>query len=149
MKKKININIYSSRVLARTPRTQKAGGDEKLILDDIRELKQDIDELQMKIDSFGTVGAIRYDKECVQTSPSGDSFEKSVIRLIQDKENLEHMKKAHKLMCANVNLSYYTDRQKEFINLYYFQAYSIRQCSHIMNIKKSALCRVKRRINSA
>ena len=29
-----------------------------MILDDIRELKQDIDELQMKIDSFGTVGAI-------------------------------------------------------------------------------------------
>lgn len=55
-----------------------------MILDDIRELKQDIDELQMKIDSFGTVGAIRYDKECVQTSPSGDSLEKSVIRLIED-----------------------------------------------------------------
>lgn len=120
-----------------------------MILDDIRELKQDIDELQIKIDSFGTVGAIRYDKECVQTSPSGDSLEKSVIRLIEDKENLEHMQREHKTMCANVNLSYYTDRQKEFINLYYFQAYSIRQCSHIMNIKKSALCRIKCRINSA
>ena len=67
----------------------------------------------------------------------------------KDKENLEHMQKEHKTMCANVNLSYYTDRQKEFINLYYFQAYSIRQCSHIMNIKKSALCRIKCRINSA
>ena len=64
-----------------------------MILDDIRELKQDIDELQMKIDAFTTAGAIRYDKECVQTSPSGDSLEKSVIRLIEDKENLEHMNK--------------------------------------------------------
>lgn len=120
-----------------------------MILDDIRNLKEDIDELQMKIDTFGTVGAIRYDKEVVQTSPSGDSLEKSVIRLIEDKENLEHLKKEHAEMCANVNLSLYTERQREFINLYYFQAHSIRQCSHIMNIKKSALCRIKRRINSA
>ena len=78
-----------------------------MILDDIRELKQDIDELQMKIDSFGTVGAIRYDKECVQTSPSGDSLEKSVIRLIEDKENLAHMKKEHKTMCANVRVDHF------------------------------------------
>lgn len=120
-----------------------------MILDEIRKLKIEIDDLQLKVDSFTTTSAIRYDKECVQTSPSGDSLEKSVIKLIEDKENLEHMQKEHKIMCANVNLSYYTDRQKEFINLYYFQAYSIRQCSHIMNIKKSALCRIKCRINSA
>lgn len=120
-----------------------------MILDDIREIKKSIIELQMKIDSFGTVGAIRYDKECVQTSPSGDSLEKSVIRLIEDKENLEHQIKEYNVMCSKVNFALYTIRQQEFIRLYYFQAYSIRQCSHIMKIKKSALCRIKCRINSA
>ena len=62
-----------------------------MILDDIRELKQDIDELQMKIDSFGTVGAIRYDKECVQTSPSGDTLCKQVTNYVafNDKINAE------------------------------------------------------------
>lgn len=120
-----------------------------MIFDEIRELKKSIDELQMKIDCFTTVGAIRYDKECVQTSPSGDSLEKSVIRLIEDQENLEHLKREWTEMCANVNLDLYTVRQKEFIELYYFQAKSIRQCSHIMKVKKSALCRIKCRINSA
>lgn len=70
-----------------------------MILDDIRELKQDIDELQMKIDAFTTAGAIRYDKECVQTSPSGDSLEKMIIRLIEDKDNLEHLIKEYQYMC--------------------------------------------------
>jgi hypothetical protein len=119
-----------------------------LILDDIRELKQDIDELQMKIDSFGTVGAIRYDKECVQTSPSGDSLEKSVIRLIEDKENLEHMQKEHKIMCANVNLSYYTTLQRKFIELYYFQACSMKKCCSLMHTKYNNLCNLKKKIES-
>lgn len=66
-----------------------------MILDDIRELKKDIDELKMKIDAFTTAGAIRYDKECVQTSPSGDSLEKMIIRLIEDKDNLEHLIKEY------------------------------------------------------
>ena len=59
-----------------------------MILDDIRELKKYIDELKMKIDAFTTACAIRYDKECVQTSPSGDSLEKMIIRFIEDKDNL-------------------------------------------------------------
>lgn len=117
-----------------------------MILDDIRELKQDIDELQMKIDSFGTVGAIRYDKECVQTSPSGDSLEKSVIRLIEDKENLEHLIKKYQYMCSKVNFALYTIRQQEFIRLYYFQAYSMKQCCNEMKITYSNLYNIKKRI---
>lgn len=117
-----------------------------MILDAIRELKQDIDELQMKIDSFGTVGAIRYDKECVQTSPSGDSLEKSVIRLIEDKENLEHLIKKYQYMCSKVNFALYTIRQQEFIRLYYFQAYSMKQCCHEMKTTYSNLYNIKKRI---
>ena len=117
-----------------------------MILDDIRNLKEDIDELQMKIDTFGTVGAIRYDKEVVQTSPSGDSLEKSVIRLIEDKENLEHLKKEYQCMCSKVNFALYPIRQQEFIRLYYLQAYSMKQCCHEMKTTYSNLCNIKKRI---
>lgn len=119
-----------------------------MILDDIREMKLSIIELQMKIDSFTTAGAIRYDKECVQTSPSGDSLEKMIIRLIEDKENLEHMKKEHAEMCANVNFSYYTALQRKFIELYYFQAYSMKKCCSLMHTKYNNLCNLKKRIES-
>lgn len=117
-----------------------------MILDEIRELKQDIDELQMKIDAFTTAGAIRYDKECVQTSPSGDSLEKMIIRLIEDKENLEHLIKKYQYMCSKVNFALYTIRQQEFIKLYYFQAYSIKQCYHEMKTTYSNLYNIKKRI---
>ena len=118
----------------------------KLIFDEIRELKKSIDELQMKIDCFTTVGAIRYDKECVQTSPSGDSLEKSVIRLIEDQENLEHLKREWTEMCANVNLDLYTVKQREFIELYYFQAYSMKKCCSVMHTKYNNLYNLKKRI---
>lgn len=117
-----------------------------MILDDIRELKQDIDELQMKIDAFTTAGAIRYDKECVQTSPSGDSLEKMIIRLIEDKDNLEHLIKEYQYMCSKVNFALYTIRQQEFIRLYYFQAYSMKQCCHEMRTTYNNLCNIKKRI---
>lgn len=117
-----------------------------MILDDIRELKQDIDELKMKIDAFTTAGAIRYDKECVQTSPSGDSLEKMIIRLIEDKDNLEHLIKEYQYMCSKVNFALYTIRQQEFIRLYYFQAYSMKQCCHGMRTTYNNLCNIKKRI---
>ena len=115
-----------------------------MILDEIRELKQDIDELQMKIDAFTTAGAIRYDKECVQTSPSGD---KMIIRLIEDKDNLEHLIKEYQYMCSKVNFALYTIRQQEFIRLYYFQAYSMKQCCHEMKTTYSNLYNIKKRID--
>lgn len=117
-----------------------------MILDDIREMKLSIIELQMKIDSFTTAGAIRYDKECVQTSPSGDSLEKMIIRLIEDKENLKHLIKKYQYMCSKVNFALYTIRQQEFIRLYYFQAYSMKQCCHEMKTTYGNLYNIKKRI---
>ena len=138
------INIYSSKT-QRTQRTQRTGG-EILILDDIRNLKLSINELQMKIDSFTISGAIRYDKEYVQTSPSGDSLEKAVISLIEDKEYLEHLKDKYDEMCSNINLTIYSVRQKEFIRLYYIQAYPMKQCCQDMDTTYNNLYNIRQRI---
>ena len=117
-----------------------------MILDDIRNLKQNINKLQMKIDSFTISGAIRYDKEYVQTSPSGDSLEKAVISLIEDKEYLEHLKDKYNEMCSDMNLTMYSVRQQEFIKLYYIQAYPMKQCCQDMNTTYNNLCNIRQRI---
>lgn len=117
-----------------------------MILDDIRRLKKRIDDLQFKVDNFTTCGAIRYDKERVQTSPSGDAMENQMIQYIMDQERLEKMIRQYKKMMTFVNLCRFTSRQQEFIRLFYFQAHTQSQCAKIMNIKISAVCRLKRRV---
>lgn len=135
-------------IVVTPPRTQRTARTEvmKLILNDIREIKKSIIELQMKIDSFTTTGAIRYDRECVQTSSSCDSLEKSVLRLIEDKDNLQKMIKEYQYMCSQINFALYPIRQREFIKLYYFQAYSMKKCCHEMNTTYNNLCNIKKRI---
>mgnify|MGYP000018388655 CR=1 FL=1 len=117
-----------------------------MILDEIRKLKIEIDDLQLKVDSFTTTSAIRYDKECVQTSPSGDSLEKSVIRLIEDKDKLSGLKNKYEFLCSIIDMNKYTKRQKEFISLYYLKACPMKKCCLLMKTNYNNLCNIKKRI---
>ncbi|MDO5361961.1 MAG: hypothetical protein Q4F03_04845 [Eubacteriales bacterium] len=119
------------------------------MLEHIRILKLRIDNLQKKIDNFTTLSAIRYDKECVQTSATGDSLEKAVIRNIENQQKLNQLKVRYENLKNKINLNHYTSRQQEFIELYYFQGLSINECSQFMNVKCPAISRIKCRINSA
>lgn len=117
-----------------------------MILDDIRRLYRRIEDLQMKVDNFTTCGAIRYDKERVQTSFSGDALEKQVLQHMEDQEKLERLKGRYKKMLTFVDLSKFTSRQQEFIKFFYFKAYTQTECSEAMGIKISAVSRIKKRV---
>lgn len=117
-----------------------------MILDDIRRLYRRIEDLQMKVDNFTTCGAIRYDKERVQTSFSGDALEKQVLQHMEDQEKLERLKGRYKKMLTFVDLHRFTSRQQEFIKLFYFKAYTQTKCAEAMGIKISAVSRIKKRV---
>lgn len=118
-----------------------------MLLNDIRQLKKKIDELQLKVDDWIVgCGAIRYDLDRVQTSPNGDALMNQVIQHIEDEQRLERLKGKYEKMMTKVDLSRYTDRQQEFIRLFYFNAYTQKQCASAMGIKISAVCRIKKRV---
>ena len=120
-----------------------------MILNDIRELKQVINNLQMQVENFTVMGAIRYDKEPVQTSPSGDSLELAVIRKVEQEQKIQRLTDKWTALCNEVDLNQFTVRQQEFIVLYYFEALSMNRISKIMKVKYPALSKIKFRINSA
>lgn len=118
-----------------------------MILDDIRRLKKKIDDLQIKVNDWVVgVGAIRYDKERIQTSPCGDMLEKQVLQHIEDEERLDSMKERYSKLLTKVDLSRFTSRQQDFIKCYYFQALTQTECASAMGIKISAVCRIKKRV---
>lgn len=118
-----------------------------MILDDIRRLKKKIDDLQIKVNDWVVgVGAIRYDKERIQTSPCGDMLEKQVLQHIEDEERLDRMKERYSKLLTKVDLSRFTSRQRDFIKCYYFQALTQTECASAMGIKISAVCRIKKRV---
>lgn len=118
-----------------------------MILDDIRRLKKKIDDLQIKVNDWVVgAGAIRYDKERIQTSPCGDMLEKQVLQHIEDEERLDSMKERYSKLLTKVDLSRFTSRQQDFIKCYYFQALTQTECASAMGIKISAVCRIKKRV---
>ena len=117
-----------------------------MLLDDIRILKKRIDDLQIKVDDWISCGAIRYDKERIQTSPCGDMLERQVLQHIENEERLNRMKKKYQTMLTKVDLSKFTSRQQEFIRFFYFKAYTQTACSEAMEIKISAVSRIKKRV---
>ena len=118
-----------------------------MILDDIRRLKKKIDDLQIRVDDWIIgCGAIRYDKERIQTSPCGDMLERRVLQHIEDEERLERLKGKYKKMMTKVDLSPFTSRQQDFIKYYYFKALTQTECASAMGIKISAVCRIKKRV---
>lgn len=119
-----------------------------MILDDIRQLRQVMNNLQLEIENFTTIGAIRYDKEPVQTSPSGDSLERAIFRKIEQEEKLEKYQVQIQKMIDEVELNLYTQRQQEFIDLYYFKGLGLKKCSKMMKVNIPALSKIKFRICS-
>lgn len=118
-----------------------------MILDDIRRLRKKIDDLQIRVNDWVVgVGAIRYDKERIQTSPCGDMLEKQVLQHIEDEERLDRMKERYSKLLTKVDLSRFTSRQRDFIKCYYFQALTQTECASAMGIKISAVCRIKKRV---
>lgn len=117
-----------------------------MILDDIRKLKKKIDRLQLKVDCFSTYKGIRYDKEIVQSSLNLQATEDMLINHIMDCQKLDRMKSKLKRMIADVPMQKFTDRQQDFIKLYYFNGLTQTQCCEFMDIKISAVCRIRKRV---
>lgn len=117
------------------------------MLDSIRKLKLKMIRLQQRIESvtYG-VGAIRYDKDRVQSSPRGDALEQQVLNKIQWEEDLKKCKDKYDEMVRTVKLDGFTDRQKDFIRAYYFQALTQTECVAVLGIKISAVCRLRKRV---
>lgn len=117
-----------------------------MILNDIRRLKKKIERLQLKIDCFSTYKGIRYDKDFVQSSPNLQASQDMIINHIMDCQKLEKLQMKLEDMIAEVELDRFTDRQQEFIRLFYFQGLTQTQCCKYMQIKISAVSRLKKRV---
>lgn len=117
-----------------------------MILDDIRRLKKKIDRLQLKCDCFSTYKGIRYDREIVQSSLNLQASEEMLINHIMDCQKLDRMKSKMKEMIADVPMQKFTDRQQDFIKLYYFEGLTQTQCCEFMDIKISAVYRIRKRV---
>lgn len=119
-----------------------------MILDDIREMKKQMDRLEERILSYSQIGAIRYDKEPVQCSNVG-SVEADMLDMIECKDQWLILYKKYVRMVRQVNMKMFTSRQAEFIQLFYFQGKSITESAKLMNVGFNAVCKLKNRINSA
>lgn len=117
-----------------------------MLLDVIRQLKKKIEYLDLKISCFSVVPAIQYDKERVQTSVSTSGYEMQILNHIEDKRKLKRMIQKYNYLIESVPMDYYTERQQEFIKLYYFHGLTQTQCCRYMKIKISAVCRIKGRV---
>lgn len=117
-----------------------------MIFDDIRNLRKLIDNLILKIDRFVALGSVSYSEDRVQTSPS-NSFEDTLIGLIEDQNELKQLEKEYDSKRASLNLDGYTHQQKRFIELYYFQALSMCDCCIMMDMGLSDLCELKKSIS--
>ena len=117
-----------------------------MILDNIRRLKKKIDKLQLKCDCFSSYKGIRYDKESVQSSLNLHATEDILINHIMDCQKLDRMKDKLNQMIADVPMDKFTERQQDFIRLFYFQGLTQTQCCKYMKIKISAVCRIKQRV---
>ena len=121
----------------------------KVILLEIRKLKLKMISLQRKIDTmtYG-VSAIRYDRDVVQSSPSGDMLEKAVLQKIENEEKIQVLQKQYDRMVARVNMNVFTAKQQDFVRAYYFQGLSQKECVPVLGIKISAVCRLKQRVEA-
>lgn len=117
-----------------------------MILDEIRRMKKQIDQMQLKCDCFSTYKGIRYDKEAVQSSIDPHAGEKLMIQHIMDCQKLDKMKIQFEKLKRIVPMDKFTNRQKKFIRLYYFQGLCQTECGEKMGIKISAVCRIKQRV---
>ena len=98
----------------------------------------EIESLMLEIEVMRTraegLGAIRYDKDRVQTSPQ-DTMSDAVIRLIEFVEGLErkHIELVEQRMKADELMEFLDDEQRAVIDMYFFQRKSIYQIGKIMN----------------
>ena len=117
-----------------------------LILDNIRRLKKKIDRLQLKVECFSTYKGIKYEADHVQSSSDLHAGENLIINHIMDEQHLERLKQEQKDLISQVDMKQFTDRQQEFIRLFYFQGMTQTQCCKFLKIKISAVCRLKKRV---
>ena len=69
-----------------------------------------------------------------------------LINHIMDCQKLDRMKSKMKEMIADVPMQKFTDRQQDFIKLYYFEGLTQTQCCEFMDIKISAVYRIRKRV---
>lgn len=93
------------------------------------------------------LGAIRYDKDRVQTSPQ-DTMSDAVIKLIEFVDGLEekHVELVEQRMKADELMEFLDDEQRAVIDMYFFQRKSIYQIGKIMNYCDRT---IKYRMNAA
>lgn len=114
-------------------------------------LPMEIESLMLEIEVMRAkaegLGAIRYDKDRVQTSPQ-DTMSDAVIKLIECVDGLEekHVELVEQRMKADELMEFLDDEQRAVIDMYFFQRKSIYQIGKIMNYCDRT---IKYRMNAA
>lgn len=112
----------------------------------VANLPIEIDNKILEIEVMRTkaegLGAIRYDKDRVQTSPQ-DSMPDAIIRMMEfiDKLDDDYKRLVNDRMRADELMEYIEDEQRDVIEMYFFQHKSFFQISNIMNYSEATIKR--------
>lgn len=104
------------------------------------EIENKILEIEVMRARAEGLGAIRYDKDRVQTSPQNNMLD-AIIRLTEFIEGLEedHKNLVEERMKADELMEYIDDEQRDVIEMYFFQRKSFYQISRIMNYSERTI----------
>lgn len=115
-------------------------------LDEIRDLSLRMKNLEYKIRFYNAPSGIRYDSEKVQSSPKGDALEQKVINHLDDIDHYKELNRMKDVFIGKIPMDLFTQRQREFIRLYYFNGLEVNQCAIFMQIRPCAVYRLKGRV---
>lgn len=107
-------------------------------------LPMEIESLMLEIEVMRAraegLGAIRYDKDRVQTSPQ-DTMSDAVIRLIEFVDGLEHkhVELVEQRMRADELMEFLDEEQKAVVDMYFFQHKSVYQIARIMHYSERTI----------
>lgn len=104
----------------------------------VANLPNEIESKMLEIEVMRTraegLGAIRYDKDRVQTSPQ-DTMSEAIIKLIEfiDKLEADHIRLVQERDKADGIMEYLTTNQRDIIDYYFFQHRNFYQISRKMH----------------
>ena len=109
-------------------------------LEKIAVLERQIEEQELYIqelkEALSGLGAIRYDKEVVQSSPPSDPLALKLIKLEEEEDKLQVMKQKyvnHKVHCIDMIHHMDSIDHKKLLYLVYINGYSLKNASEKMN----------------
>lgn len=109
-------------------------------LERIADLERQIEEQELYIQELKSaltgLGAIRYDKDVVQSSPPSDPLALKFIKIEEEENKLQVMKKKyvnHKVYCIDMIHKMNSIEHQKLLYLVYINGYSLKDASEKMN----------------